>query len=118
MSTRGQGNHAETLAGHYLRASGYHIVETNWQCGRYELDIIAFDPEERTWVFVEVKSAQSIDTAMRHFTSSKQHYLAYAIEQYLDRDKGDDYEGRLDLLALAIDSSGELKDIDHITNVF
>lgn len=118
MSTRRQGNHAETLACHYLQATGHHIVETNWQSGRYELDIIAFKPEQKTWVFVEVKSAQSIDTAMRHFTEGKQQHLAYAMEQYLDANNASNLDCQLDLLALAIDSKGKLKDIDHITNVF
>lgn len=118
MSTRGQGNHAEHLASHYLQACGYHIVESNWQAGRYELDIVAFEPRRQAWIFVEVKSGQSIDMAMRHFTENKQRYLAHAIEQYLDESNVQNYESQLDLLALAIDSHGTLRDIDHITNVF
>ncbi len=117
MSTRDQGYHAETLASFYLQAKGYHIVETNWQRGRYELDIVAFDPAQKNWLFVEVKSAQTLDTAIRHFTSAKQQNIAYAIERYLDENNTSQYDYQLDLIALRINAHGELHTLDHIPDV-
>lgn len=117
MSTRDLGYQAEILAGFYLQAKGYHIVETNWQHGHYELDIVAFDLDQKNWLFVEVKSAQTSDTAMRHFTEGKKQNLAYAIEHYLDEKNTRQYDCQIDLIALGINNQGSLRTIDHIPNV-
>lgn len=117
MSTRDQGHQAEIFTSFYLQAKGYHIVETNWQYGRYELDIVAFDPNQQTLLFVEVKSAQTLDTARRHFSEVKQQNIAYAIEHYLDENNSNQYECQLDLIALSINQNGSLQNIDHIADV-
>ena len=52
------GDKGEQQAGHYLRANGYEILETNWRSGKAEIDIIA--KKENLLVFIEVKTRQSL----------------------------------------------------------
>ncbi len=116
-STRQRGYQAEELAAFYLQAKGYHVVERNWQRSHYELDLVAFEPEHKTWLFVEVKSAQTTESALRHFTTTKVQTLCYAIENYLEENKIECTDCQLDLIAVSTDSTGSFTNIDHLTDV-
>lgn len=45
----------ENFAAEMLQDQGWHILERNWRAGRYEVDIIALDPEG-VLVFIEIKA--------------------------------------------------------------
>ncbi len=47
----------EEAAVNYLTSKGHHVVERNWRCSGYEIDIISEDNEYI--VFVEVKTRAS-----------------------------------------------------------
>lgn len=51
------GKKGEELALHFLKSSGYTILERNFRYGRGEIDIVARDVD--TIAFVEVKSRSS-----------------------------------------------------------
>lgn len=53
------GNKGEAAAVFYLRKKGYEILETNFQIGHAEIDIVARDGEQL--VFVEVKTKSKVD---------------------------------------------------------
>ncbi len=53
------GRDGEDIAAAHLEAQGWRIIERNWRCPTGELDIIAWDEDEQTLVFVEVKSRSS-----------------------------------------------------------
>ena len=55
------GRQGEQIAADYLRSSGYCIYERNVRFGHDEIDIVAFDPAEKTVVFVEVKTRAHFD---------------------------------------------------------
>lgn len=65
------GQWGEEVAAGYLCRKGYTIVERNWKSGHRDLDIIAWDEECQTLVFVEVKARRN-----RMFTDPEQavHY--------------------------------------------
>ena len=46
----------EEIAAQYLRSIGYSLREKNVRQGRDEIDLLAWDPEDRVLVFVEVKT--------------------------------------------------------------
>lgn len=54
------GRDGEDIAAAHLEAQGWRIIERNWRCPKGELDIIAWDEDEQTLVFVEVKSRSSV----------------------------------------------------------
>ncbi len=45
----------ENFAANMLQEQGWYILERNWKAGRYEVDIIAMDPED-VLVFIEIKT--------------------------------------------------------------
>ena len=49
------GKKYENMAIHYLKTQKYKVLERNFSCPVGELDIIAFDPESKYIVFIEVK---------------------------------------------------------------
>lgn len=53
------GRDGEDIAVAHLEAQGWQIIDRNWRCPSGELDIVAWDEDERTLVFVEVKSRSS-----------------------------------------------------------
>lgn len=61
------GQWGEEVAADYLRRKGYTIVERNWKSGHRDLDIIAWDEDSQTLVFVEVKTRRN-----RMFTDPEQ----------------------------------------------
>ncbi len=55
MATHNEtGKTGEMLAIAYLQKLGYLLLETNWKCGRYEVDLIMSN--QKTLHFVEVKT--------------------------------------------------------------
>lgn len=53
-TTKEIGDWGERLAARFLRRHGYRIKETNYRCGKYEIDLIA--EGWRDIAFVEVKT--------------------------------------------------------------
>ena len=60
MATHNElGKWGEDQAVAFLQRKGYTIVERDWHSGRRDIDIIALDEENRTVVFVEVKTRRN-----------------------------------------------------------
>lgn len=55
------GHHGEEIASKYLKSLGYAIRRRNLRLGRDEVDLLAWDPEDRVLVFVEVKTRERAD---------------------------------------------------------
>lgn len=53
---RALGDQGEQAAAEFLRAKGYRIIARNAMTPRGEADLVAWDPDGRTLVVVEVKS--------------------------------------------------------------
>lgn len=78
-----QGLKGEALARHFLRQSGYELLEQNWRFKKYEIDIIA--KKQQTIVFVEVKTRKSntFGEPELFVTRQKQKFLIAAAHQYI-----------------------------------
>lgn len=59
-ASRALGAQGEKLAARYLERLGLEIVQRNWRCSHGELDLVAFDREKDTLVFVEVKTRSGL----------------------------------------------------------
>jgi len=81
--SRAKGNIAEDKACEYLQENGFEIVERNFYSRFGEIDIITY--KDGVYRFIEVKSAQSFEEAVRNITPSKIVKLIKTIDVYLKK---------------------------------
>lgn len=98
------GRRGEDIAAQFLRQNGYRILDRNVRVGtKDEIDIIAFDPVDRVYVFAEVKTRKKDDPDFHpdlNITMEKRMRMARAARRYaihLDEETG----YRLDVLCVA-----------------
>lgn len=83
MNTIDTGRRGEQIAAEFLRSRDYKIHNCNVRLGRDEIDIVAYDTEERCLVFVEVKTRTSYDPsfppqmALNHYKKKKMKRAAW-----------------------------------------
>ena len=110
------GKWGEDLAADYLQRKGYTVIERDWKSGRHDIDIVAAD-EERTLVFVEVKTRRnSLYGAPEEAVDyRKRQSLLSAINHYI---KSHHFNGgvRFDIISI-IGTPGSEPEIDHIADV-
>ncbi len=88
MLSRSKGDIAETEACEFLNSSGFKIIEQNFYAKKLgEIDIIA--TKEKTYHFIEVKSANDYEIAVNNITSTKLSKLKRSIDYYLQTKKLD-----------------------------
>ena len=109
------GSKGEEQAGHYLRANGYEILETNWRSGRAEIDIIA--RKDNLLVFIEVKTRKNNDFGYPEsfVSTAQQERIHFAAEEYLDRLK---WNGLTSFDILAITSQKDEQNLEHFEDAF
>ena len=109
------GKEGEEASLHYLKKSGYTILEVNWQFRKLEIDIIAMEGPILIAVEVKTRSTDAFGEPEVFVTKSKQKKLIKAINYYVDR-TGMDNEIRFDIVSV-LSQNGELK-INHIKDAF
>jgi len=115
VSQREIGEMAEGLAQQYLVKLGYKILDTNWQYGHLELDIVAQDGNEL--VIVEVKSRNGIryEHPSEAVTDVKIKRVVEAADGYI-QEKDIDIETRFDVITVIFfDQKFEL---EHFKDAF
>lgn len=109
------GRRGEGIAVRHLRRIGWRIHARNVRVGRHdEIDIVAWDPEDRVVVFVEVKARATPSDdfhPLLNVTPEKRFSMARAARRWVAKH---DWQGgwRLDVLCVA---GGEV--IDHCRDV-
>lgn len=86
------GHRGEVLAVAYLQEKNYKIYDTNVRLGRDEIDIIAYDPDMRMIVFVEVKTRKRYDPDFLPalgMTPRKKRAMRRAAWKWMERQKYD-----------------------------
>lgn len=124
QSRRRLGNKGEALAVQTLQTAGLTIVARNWRCTAGELDIIAQEIAPDfvqggvivPWlILVEVRTRRGdrFGTAQQSVTPRKQAKLREVAEYYV---KSVAWAGpwRIDVVAVQMDSTGRLLEIEHI----
>ncbi|MBN2486488.1 MAG: YraN family protein [Bacteroidales bacterium] len=109
------GSRGEKLAAEFLTASGYKILETNWRCGKKEVDIVA--QKETIVAFVEVKTRSTTYFGLPEeaVATAKQKLLVEAADEYMQL-LGFDAEVRFDIISIIL--SGNNYTIRHIEEAF
>ena len=118
MEAKDFGKQGEDGATDFLKGLGYEIIQRNYRKRSGEIDIIAFDPKRKEYVFAEVKSRrnrtfgapeEAVDERkVGKMADTAQHWLA---EQGREKE-----EWRLDLVILEIDSQGRTN-WRHLTHI-
>ena len=112
------GKWGEELAAETLRGKGYTIIERDWHSGHRDIDIIARSPDNRTVVFVEVKS-RTQDIIMRPddaVTRKKIRNIGLAANSYVKM-YGVVDELRFDLVSIVGENPTVAK-VEHIVGAF
>lgn len=109
------GRRGERTAVRFLHRHGYRVIGRNIRVGRRdEIDILAWDPEDRVLVFAEVKSRERNDDdyhPLLNATVEKRAALARSARRWVAMHE---YPGgyRIDLLCVA---GGEVT--EHVVNL-
>ncbi len=112
------GKWGEELAAETLRGKGYTIIERDWHSGHRDIDIIARSPDNRTVVFVEVKTrTQDIITRPDDaVTKKKIRNIGLAANSYVKL-YGVVDELRFDLVSIVGENPAVAK-VEHIVGAF
>lgn len=114
-----KGDMGEKIALRYLKKQGYKILEHNFLCKTGEIDLIAFDPQNKELVFIEVRYRETgIDDAIASINYNKQLKIIRAARYYLliNPEYSESFT-RFDVIALSHDPAHEWV-IKHITDAF
>ena len=112
------GTWGEELAAAYLREKGYSIRDTDWKLGKRDLDIVALTPDQRTIVFVEVKTrlSDALTKPEDAVDIKKIRSIGYTANSYI-KELDIDLETRFDIISI-IGKHGEQTRIEHIEDAF
>lgn len=110
------GGKGEEIAVNYLVGNGYYLLERNFRCRIGEIDIIAFDKEEKKIVSIEVKTRRSIKYGLPReaVDKRKQKHIISATKYYLLINKLMNYQIRFDVIEVYL--MGDIYKINHIKN--
>ncbi len=108
------GQKGEDCAVAYLRGLGYSIIGRNVRLNKDEIDIIAFDPVDRVYVFAEVKTRTRIDLDYRpelNITYKKRGFMRRAARRWMTQ-FSEETGYRMDIVCVM-----ENKVVDHYIEV-
>jgi putative endonuclease len=116
---RGVGTLGEDLAANFLTSRGFSILERNFRCKGGEVDIVARDRQDRSLVFVEVKTRRDLSFGVPQLavTPFKQRQISKAALTWLARKRLQDSTARFDVIAILLSDDGKHR-IEHIVNAF
>lgn len=117
-TTSAQGKRGEVVACQFLTSKGYKIIARNFRTRFGEIDIVAI--ENDTLVFVEVKARRSQKFGLPEEAIGKRklkHIVKAGQFFKLKCPKMPDLQ-RIDLVAIDLSPTGELKKVRLIKNIF
>ena len=118
-----KGDQAEAAAALFLRAQGFHLIDTNFRWKAGEVDIIAKDSADGYLVFIEVKyrATEQYGTPSAAVGARKIHKIRQTAQAYLHYKKLGDVDVRFDIIELMdcyeYSNVAEYK-INHLRSVF
>jgi putative endonuclease len=114
-STKIKGNEGEDIACKYLVTNDYQLLERNWQCSKYEVDIIAKKNDLLLFIEVKYRTGNYFGEPEIFVTVKQKRNLIRAANFYIDRFDLLD-EVRFDIIAI-VKSQGKVN-VNHIEDAF
>lgn len=114
LPTTTLGKKYENMSINYLKMQKYKILARNFSCPAGEVDIIAFDPETKYIVFVEVKyrSTNAFGRPIEAITPDKVRKIQITSQVFLKLKGWLDRNFRYDVIEIVDDQ------LRHIVNAF
>ncbi len=109
------GAKGESEAKLFLINNGYQVLETNWHCGNYEVDIIAQKKDVLSFCEVKSRSSAYFGEPESFVTKQKQHNLIKAASIYAERHN---WQGEIRFDIISILFSKDQSQINHIEDAF
>ncbi|MEI8085715.1 MAG: YraN family protein [Paludibacter sp.] len=109
------GNLGEERAQEYLRSKGYKILQTNWRCGKLELDIIAENDDWLVIVEVKTRSTETFEHPEEAINMKKIRNMVNATHNYITQT---DWNGNTRFDVISVIPHGNEFYIDHIEDAF
>jgi putative endonuclease len=110
------GRRGEEIAVSHLLANSYAILETNWRCGRLEVDIIARLRDELIVAEVKTRMAGFLVPPLDAVNNRKQKVMIRAANAYICR-TGLNLEIRFDIITVVFTGKAGFT-VNHIENAF
>lgn len=121
MYTQNLGKFGEKYAEAFLISGNYLIFKKNFYSKYGEIDIVAQDQNTNEIVFVEVKTRTSDNFGAPEEAitfQKKQKIIATALYFINSSIKKYPLIWRIDLIAVKLDTQHQLKEINHLKNIF
>ena len=109
------GTRGEDLAKAFLEGNNYQILETNWRCGRAEIDIIAMDGDCLVIIEVKTRSNEKKTKPQEAVGRKKQKLLAFAAGIYAEQ-MNHTWEVRFDVIAITMTNHQPI--VKHYVDAF
>lgn len=108
------GRRGERLAERYLQQRGYRTLARNWRWPKGEIDLVV--EKDGELVFVEVKTRRShrFGTPQEAVTRRKQRKLIQTALAYLNSVGREHAQWRIDVVAIDLDRTAAVEQIDHL----
>jgi putative endonuclease len=112
------GTRSERAAARFLRGLGWHVVRRNYTCLHGEIDLVAV--EERTVVFVEVRSTRDVDESRpaASVDEKKQERLTRLALHFLQEHRLLEHPARFDVLTVTWPAGIREPHITHYRQAF
>jgi putative endonuclease len=111
------GDLGEQLAQKFLKKKGYRIIETNYRCPMGEIDIVAMHKKCLVLVEVRSKSNPIYGSPEESITKTKALHMERTAEYYRQKHPKSPPEWRIDLIAIEMDSFGQLTRLEQLESV-
>lgn len=111
LNKKNIGKRGEEIACKYLEKSCYEILDRNFRCLQGEIDIIAFDIQNKEMVFVEVKTRTNFNYGFPSDSVNfeKQKHIKNSIKYYLYSRNVKNVCVRIDVIEIVVGSKGSYK---------
>ena len=103
------------MARDYLMQQGYTIVDTNWQFGHLEIDIIAIRENILAFVEVKTRSSSTVSEPQMAVNQQKQKNIIRAANAYILKNKYN-CEARFDIISVIRNEKGT--QIEHLPDAY
>ena len=109
------GNEGEAIARDHLLQQGYTILDTNWQFGHLEVDIIAMKDNQIVFVEVKTRSSSAVLEPQMAVNRQKQKNIIRAANAYILKN-GFSCEARFDIITVIKNEKGT--QIEHLPDAY
>lgn len=110
------GLYGEKLAGNYLQALGYEIIEKNWRCRLGEIDLIVRDKNRYVFVEVKTRNGAGFGHPLEAITETKLRRLRVLVSEWCRARQVSGVDVRIDAVGVLVEQ-GKVQ-LEHLKQVF